>query len=72
MLNQDKIKYLNSLGAQLLVDLQINHVAQCKNPDSEEMLCLVIEEGNLLGKIEDCDTLLDHYTQLLNLNITWS
>jgi len=72
MLNLDKVIYLNNLGTQLLTDLQINHVAQCKNPDGAEMLCLVVEEGELLGKLEDCDALLDHYNQLLNLNITWS
>ncbi len=66
-----KIEHLNELGALLLAQLQVNHIAQCSSPDEGEMVCLIIEEGNMLAKIEDADSLIDHYQQLDNLGIMW-
>lgn len=72
MTNQDKVNHLNELGEDLLCQLQVNHVAQCKldTPNSEyfELCC---EEGDILGKLEDADALIDHYNQLINLGLTW-
>ena len=66
-----KVEHLNELGSFLLAQLQVNHIAQCSNPDVEEMVCLVFEESAMLAKIEDCDELIDHYNRLDNLGIMW-